>query len=244
MREQALTIVTHAGPMQAFAAHPAGDGRHPAVVVEQEAFGVNDHIRDVCRRLAREGYVAVAPELFHRTGPGVTVPYDTVPAAMALLATLSNEGLEDDLASTLRDVRALPDVDPDHVGLLGFCVGGFAAFLGACRLDPAATVSYYGGGIARQRPNLALRPLLDEASRIRAPILCLFGAEDAGITPDDIAAIQARLDELPVAHDVTVYPGAGHAFACDARPAYRPEPAAAAWTRTLAWFSGHLHAAR
>jgi carboxymethylenebutenolidase len=238
-----VTLATADGPMDAYLASPASPGRHAAVVVVQEAFGVNEHIRDVCRRFAAAGYVAIAPEIFHRAGTGIDIPYADMPPAMAQLALLTNAGLEQDLAAALAHLRGRADVDPARVGVVGFCVGGFAAFLAACRLDPAATVSFYGGGIVRARTGLALTPLLDEADGIRAPLLCLFGSEDGGIPPADVEAIRQRLRGLGSAHEVVVYDGAKHAFFCDARPAYHPAAAAAAWERTLAWCDRHLRGA-
>jgi carboxymethylenebutenolidase len=233
--ERRVTIPTVEGPMDAWLARPAGAGPWPGVVVVQEAFGVNDHIRDVCRRFAREGYVALAPEIFHSQGPGIEIPYTDMPPAMAQLALLTNDGLEVDLSAALDHVRGEEGVDTWRVGLVGFCVGGFAAFLGACRLDPAATVSFYGGGIVRGRPGFRLEPILEEADAIDAPLLCLFGSEDGGIPPADVEAIRARLEDRGVGNAVHVYEGAKHAFFCDQRPAYHPEAAADAWTRTLAW---------
>jgi carboxymethylenebutenolidase len=240
MHDETVTITTTDGPMDAYVASPDGVGPHPAVVVAQEAFGVNHHIRDVCRRFATAGYVAVAPELFHREGRGLEVAYGDMAPAMQLLATLTNAGLEGDLAAALEHARMRSDVDSARVGVVGFCVGGFAAFLAACRLTPATTVSFYGGGIVRKRPQFSLEPVLPEAGRITAPVLCIFGAGDKGLPPEDVDAIRAALDRLDVAHDVIAYPGAGHAFFCDARPAYAAEAAAAAWQRTLAWLERHL----
>jgi carboxymethylenebutenolidase len=242
MKTETVSLATTDGVMQAHVALPAGPGRFPAVVVVQEAFGVNEHTRDVCRRFAGEGYLALAPELFHRDGPGVEVSYEDVPAAMERLRALTNEGIEADLAAALAHLRGRTDVDPRQVGLVGYCVGGFAAYLGACRLAPDAIVSFYGGGIARERPNFKLRPILDETDRIRAPILCVFGAEDQGITPADVAAIRDRLDRLAAPHEVIVYPNAGHAFFSDRRASYRAEPARDAWQRTLEWLGRHLRA--
>lgn len=240
MSESAASVNTPDGPMSLHVATPAGGGPHPAVVVVQEAFGVNAHVKDVCRRLAAEGYVAIAPEIFHRQGDHLEVPYTDVPRAMEELGRLTNATLEQDLGAAFDYARSRADVDPARVGLVGFCVGGFAAFLGACRLDPAATVAFYGGGIVRKRPSLQLEPVLPEAAHIRAPILCLFGAEDQGIPPADVEAIRNALDELPVAHDVVVYDGAPHAFFNDLRPAYRAEAAAAAWARTREWLATHV----
>ena len=237
IREERATLPTADGPMSSYVAAPSSTGPHPALVVVQEAFGVNEHIRDVCRRFARAGYVALAPEIFHREGTGIEIPYSDMPPAMEQLALLTNAGLEQDLAAALAHLRARADVDPSRVGVVGFCVGGFAAFLAACRLDPAATISFYGGGIVRPRSGLALEPLLDEADGIRAPLLCQFGSADGGIPPADVDAIRARLLALGGDHEVVVHEGAKHAFFCDMRPAYHPEAAQAAWERTLAWFA-------
>lgn len=240
MSLERVTARTADGPMSVHVAVPDTGDRRAAVVVVQEAFGVNAHVQGVCARFAAEGYVALAPEIFHRQGEGVEVPYSDVPRAMQELGRLSNATLEQDLAAAFDVARARDDVDRDRVGLVGFCVGGFAAFLGACRLDPAATVAFYGGGIVRPRPNMRLEPLLPEAADIRAPILCLFGADDTGIPPSDVEAIRAGLDKLDVAHEVIVYPGAPHAFFNELRPSYRPEAATAAWHRTVRWLRTHV----
>jgi len=230
-----VTIATTDGPMDAYLARPATKG--PGVVVIQEAFGVNEHIIDVCDRLAAQGYAALAPEIYHRRGKGLAVPYDTPAPAMAELALLTNDGLETDLAAALACLRGEDGVDPARVGLMGFCVGGFAAFLGACRLDPAATVAFYGGGIVRAREGMALEPVLEEADAIDAPLLCLFGSEDAGIPMSDVDAIKKRLG---IGCEVHVYEGAKHAFFNDRRPNFHAAAAADAWTRTLDWFGKSL----
>jgi carboxymethylenebutenolidase len=156
---------------------------------------------------------------------------------MAELALLTNDGLEVDLEAALARLRGEDGVDPARVGLLGFCVGGFAAFLGACRLDPAATVAFYGGGIVHAREGMALAPVLDEADAIDTPLLALFGSADTGIPMSDVEAIRKRLG---VGCEVHVYDGAKHAFFNDRRPNYHPAAAADAWTRTLDWFGRYL----
>ena len=242
MTTETITLTNAEGPMDAFLARLEGTGPFSAVVVVQEAFGVNDHIRDVCRRFAGEGYVALAPELFHRAGRGIVLPYDQFEAVRPYLSALSNESIEQDLAVSLDHLRERADVDPRRVGMLGFCIGGFVAFLGACRLDPGAVVSFYGGGIVRPRAEGAIKPLLGEAGKIRAPILCFFGAEDRGIPPGDVKAIEVGLDRLKTPHEVVVYPGAGHGFFCDQRAAYHAESARDAWRRTLDWLGKYLPA--
>jgi carboxymethylenebutenolidase len=240
MNEDLVTLATRDGAMDVIVARPEEEGLFPAVVVAQEAFGVNDHIRDVCRRFAREGYVALAPELFHRSGRGVDVAYADLPSVFTHLAALTNEGLEHDLRACFDHLRGRREVVGTRIGLVGFCMGGFAAFLGACRLDPAATVSFYGGGIVSPRIQSKLKPLLGEATGIKSPILCLFGADDRGIPPADVEAVRHALDTLEAPHEVVVYPGAGHGFFCDQRPVYNGEAAADAWRRTLSLFGRYL----
>jgi carboxymethylenebutenolidase len=243
MITETITLTNAESPMDAFLARPEGDGPFPAVIVVQEAFGVNDHIRDVCRRFASEGYFALAPELFHRAGCGIVLPYDRFEAVRPYLSALSNESIEQDLSVSLDHVRGRADVDTRRVGLVGFCIGGFVTFLGGCRLDPGAVVSFYGGGIVRPRAEGAIKPLIGETEKIRAPILCMFGAEDRGIPPEDVDTIEARLDRLKTPHEIVVYPGAGHGFFCDQRATYHAESARDAWRRTLDWFGRYLPAA-
>jgi len=234
------TIPTVEGPMDVHLARPDREGPFPGVVVVQEAYGVNEHVLDVCARFAQAGYAALAPEVYHRTSAGLTVPYETPAPAMAELGRLTNDGLEVDLAAALERLRNEDGVDPGRVGLVGFCVGGFAAFLGACRLDPAATVAFYGGGIVHAREGMRLEPLLDEADAIDAPLLALFGADDASIPDADVAAIRARLEAAGSGGAVHVYAGAKHAFFNDRRANYHEAAAADAWQRTLDWFGRYL----
>lgn len=215
------------------AAPPAGEPS-PAVIVFQEAFGVDEHVRSVCRRFAREGYVALAPELYHREGPGLTLGHDDFAKVRPHLEALTNDGIAADTRAALADLRADPAVDGGRIAAVGFCVGGFAAFLAACRSDVAAAVPFYGGGIAAPRPGRRLAPLLQEAEAIACPVLAFFGAEDASIPPDQVAAIGDRLRALGRSFEVVVYPGAGHGFFNDTRPgSYRADAAADAWKRTL-----------
>lgn len=235
MTEERIVIDTPDGPMEAHrAAPPAGD-RNPAVVVLQEAFGVDDHVRSLCRRFAREGYVAVAPELYHREGPGKTFGYGDFTAVRPHLAALTNVGIAADLRAVLDVLRADPGVDGDRVAAVGFCAGGFAAFLAACRTDVAAAVCFYGGGIVRERPGMKLQPLLPEADRITCPVLAFFGAEDASIPAADVDAVGARLRELGKTFEIVSYPAAGHGFFNDDRSSYRADAAVDAWQRTLDW---------
>jgi carboxymethylenebutenolidase len=240
MTEDRIVIDTPEGPMEAHRAAPPDGERNPAVVVLQEAFGVDDHIRSVCRRFAREGYVAVAPELYHREGAGRTFGYEDFAAVRPTMATLSNDGIASDLGAAIAALRADRSVDGSRIAAVGFCMGGFAAFLAACRTDVAAAVCFYGGGIVRERPGMRLQPLLPEADRISRPVLGFFGAEDASIPAADVEAIGARLRELGKTFEIVTYPGAGHGFFNDERSSYRADAAVDAWQRTLDWLERGL----
>jgi carboxymethylenebutenolidase len=235
-----VTIDTADGPMGAFLASPDGAGRQPGLLVCQEAFGVNEHIRNVCRRFAEAGYLALAPELFHRTGAGVELGYTDFSQVMPHFSKLTNATLLMDLRASLQALRADPSVDSARVGVIGFCVGGFATFLAAEQTDAVAFVSVYGGGIVHARPGLGLSPLIEDVERIRAPMLLVFGADDHGISAEDVAVIRERLTAAGKRHEIVVYPGAGHGFACDARDAYHKPSADAAWKKTLDWLKTTL----
>ena len=237
-----LTIQTPDGPMGAYLSEPAGTGPKPAVLVLQEAFGVNDHIRSVCDRIAARGYVALAPELFHRTGAGLEFGYTDFGALMPVFGTLTNAGLHTDIAAALATLRGRDDVDPSRIGVVGFCVGGFATLLAAEECDAATFVSFYGGGVLRTRPGISLTPIIDGVSKVKRPILFLYGGTDQSIPAEDVSAIDAAMRATGVTYEVVTYPDAGHGFACEARDSFHQPSNDAAWARTFAWFERYLGA--
>lgn len=192
------------------------------VVVIQEVFGVNSHIRDVCDRFAERGYAAIAPALFDRVRPGVELGYDEAGIA---------EGRE--LAAAIGWDRPTADIKAaaealgpgGTVGAVGYCWGGSWCWVAACRLDLAAAACYYGRHIVE---------LLNEAPR--CPSVLHFGAEDPTIPLDNVDTIRRTFPDLPV----YVYEGAGHGFNCDRRDQYRPDAAKAALRRTLELFEANL----
>jgi len=220
MAETTLVVDTADGPMHAYLAVADGAEQRPALLVLQEAFGVNHHIKNVCHRLAERGFVALAPELFHRTGTNVELGYTDMTQVMPHFSRLTNAGLEMDIKAGLAALAQQPQVDAGRIGVVGFCVGGFATFLAAETSDAKAFVAFYGGGILRARPNNALEPLIDRADQIRRPILLLFGGKDQSIPPEDVDAIDQRLTALGKPHEVVTLPEGGHGFACDERSAY------------------------
>jgi len=194
-----------------------------AVVVIQEIFGVNHHIRSVCDRLAGEGYVAIAPAIFDRIEPGFTSGYspDEVANARKFVAN-------PDWPAMLRDTQAAIDsvksIGP--VGIIGFCLGGSIAYAAATKLSGlSAAIGYYGGAIARfadDKPNV--------------PTQLHFGEKDAGIPLSDVETIKAKRPDV----EVFIYPGAQHGFHCDERASYDKTSADIAWPRSMAFLAGHL----
>ncbi len=240
MKEIKVSLGTSEGPMELHGFIPDGPSRRPAAIVLQEAFGVNPHIKRFCRRLAEEGYAVFAPELFHRAGPGVEFGYDEFAKARAVLAELTNERILDDLHATHRHISGLPNVDPGRIAAWGFCMGGWAAVLAACRLPLAAAVSFYRGGLVRPRPGIGFTPLIDQLASAGCPLLFVFGEQDGSIPPGDREAVGSRLVQLGKAHEIEVYPGAGHGFFCEDRSAYHGPTAHAAWGRASRWLAANL----
>jgi len=205
-----------------YRAEPAGTPRG-AVVVIQEIFGVNHHIRAVCDRYADLGYVAVAPALFDRHEPDFQSGYspEEVEHARTFIGKL-------DWDATMRDVEAAVDSvrGAGPVAVVGFCLGGSLAFMAATRIDGiGAAIGYYGGKIAA---------VADEVPR--CPTQLHFGAEDQGIPLTDVELIKAKRPDC----EVHVYESAGHGFGCDERASYHPEAAGQAWRRSTAWLDRHL----
>ncbi|MHB8671335.1 MAG: dienelactone hydrolase family protein [Acidimicrobiales bacterium] len=239
MRESRLALSGPDGEMAALEVVPH-DPRG-AVIVIHEAFGLNDHIADVTRRVAASGHHGIAPDLFHRGGGG-TAPYDDFSKAMALFAGLDDDAILADVDTTLGHLHG-SGWDDRRTGIVGFCFGGRATFLVSVRRALGAAVGFYGGGIVTTRfPQFPA--LIEEAPRLQTPWLGIFGDEDESIPVADVEALRTALGAAPVAHDVVRYPDAGHGFHCDVRPAYRPGPAADAWRRAVEWMDQAFMAAR
>jgi carboxymethylenebutenolidase len=233
---ETIEVKTPDGPMPLNEAVPDRAARG-AVVVIQEAFGVNDHIMDVTRRFADAGYHAVAPHIFHRAGGG-TAPYDDWAQVLPLFEGLTDEGLLDDVDASLGYLRE-QGFDGAHVGIVGFCFGGRVTYLVAAERELGAAVGFYGGGIVNARfPQFPA--LVDRTSVLKTPWLGLFGDLDSSIPVEDVEALRTALVDAPVDGEVVRYADAEHGFHCDARPAYNAAAAADAWDRTLRWFAAHF----
>jgi carboxymethylenebutenolidase len=210
---------------------PAGAPKGGIVVV-QEAFGVNDHIEDVARRFAAEGWLAVAPHLFHRTGDP-RLGYDDFSLVMPHMQALTADGVLADIDAAL-DHLAQAGIPPERIGVVGFCMGGTVTLVTAARRPVGAAVTFYGGGVTEGR--FGFPPLVEEATRLRAPWLGLYGDLDQGIPVDGVEQLRTAAAGSGQPTELIRYPEAGHGFHCDQRDSYEPKAAQDAWARTLAWF--------
>ena len=230
-----VDLPTADGPMGVYEARP-DETPTTAVVVLQEAFGVNDHIEDVARRFADEGLLAVAPALFHRSG-SPRLGYDDIEQAYPYLRELTSRGVEEDVEQTLEHLRRLGFKD-HAIGTVGFCMGGTVSLVCGARYALGASVTFYGGGVREGR--FGEPPLVELAPGLQTPWMGLYGDEDSGIPTDDVEALRAAAASAPVSTEVVRYPEAGHGFHCDARDAFRPAPARDAWRRTIDFLGTHL----
>jgi carboxymethylenebutenolidase len=233
-------ITTAEGPMRLYEAVPDGEPRG-AVIVIQEAFGVNPHIEDVTRRFAAAGYHAVAPDMFHRTGPGAVVDYGDFGSVIEHFVGIgSDAAILADVDATIDYLHGIGFAD-GQIGIVGFCFGGRVTFLVASQRAIGAGVGFYGGGIVTARfPQFPA--LVDGAQNMKTPWLGLFGDRDESIPVDDVEQLRKALTDAPVDAEVVRYADAEHGFHCDARPSFNAGAATDAWSRTLDWFGRHLGA--
>jgi carboxymethylenebutenolidase len=230
--------------MGGYLARPEGHELRPAVLVYMEIFGVNPHIRDVVERVAGEGYVALAPDFFHRSGPGVEYGYDDAGFAggMKLLTALAADEMIADAKAAIAWLRGRKDVRGDRIGAMGFCIGGHMTYLTACETDLRAAASFYGGGIAAPQGPGGQASTIGRTQKIRGKILCLFGGKDAFIPMDQVDAIRDALRQAKTRHEVVVYPDADHGFFCNPRGSYQEKAATDAWERVRRLFREELQA--
>ena len=232
-----LIVNTPDGDMALYDAEPEESAR-AAVVVIQEAFGVNGHIEDVTRRFAAAGYRAVSPHLFHRTGDPA-LGYGDFDKVMPHMGALSETGLLCDLDATFGHLAAA-GFEPPRVGIVGFCMGGTVSFLAAARYALGAAVTFYGGGVTEGR--FGMPSLVELAPDLKTPWLGLYGDLDQGIPVEQVESLRQAVAKAAVPAEIVRYAEAGHGFHCDARDSYHRVSADDAWQRTLDWFERHLTA--
>lgn len=223
------TSRVHVGPAgggtDAFVAWPPGGEAGPAVIVVHEWWGLNGQIREVARRFAQQGYIAIVPDLYH--GRVASDPE----RAHELMRGMIDEVALADLDATASWLRAQPRIGKHKIGIVGFCMGGRIAELFAMHsAEPAAVVMFYGP------PEIDPTRLV----KLRAPLQGHFGGEDQGIPLQRVEMLRAGLMEARKPVEIHVYAGAGHAFMNDARPSFHPDAARQAWARTLAFLQKYL----
>jgi carboxymethylenebutenolidase len=240
-----VRVPTSAGDIPAFRAMPAragkGTGKIPSLVlVVHEIFGVHEHIRDVCRRLAKKGYCAIAPDLFVRQGDVTKLP--GVDAIREVVAKVPDAQVLSDLDATVAWAAASGDTDASKLGITGFCWGGRTTWLYAAHSTKLkAGVAWYGRLVGDKDDRRPQHPL-DIGGKLNAPVLGLYGEKDQGIPLDTVEAMKKTLASGSSASkrsQLRTYPKAGHAFLADYRPSYEPESAADGWKRLLAWFKAN-----
>jgi len=218
--------------MPVFIARPAGPIiRRPAVIVIQEAMGVNNYIMDVCCRYAAQGFVALSPDLYFRNGPWKTAPYGDMTSVRPLMQAMKEEETKGDLKAALDFLTAQPDVDPSRIGITGFCMGGRVTFHTAAQFPGRikAGAAYYGG-----------RADLNLLKEIKCPIIAFYGQKDGHIGRDQVETISKLLTEAGVNRGVYYYPDADHGFFCNERDKFHPVVSQDAWCRTQEFFHRYL----
>jgi carboxymethylenebutenolidase len=218
--------------MNAYVARPERGSKHPGILVMQEAFGVNAHIRSVADRFAKIGVVAIAPELFHRTAAGFEAPYTDFPATLPHMQAMTYEGNIEDARAAYEFLRNDPGVQPDRIASIGFCMGGRVSFLAATTLPLQAAISFYGGGIAPA--------LLPRIPQLNAPILFCWGGKDKHIPKDQTKAIADECNKQGKAFVNVDFSDADHGFFCDARASYHAASAALAWSLVESFLYLHV----
>jgi carboxymethylenebutenolidase len=218
--------------MAAYVARPKAPGRLPGILLFQEAFGVNSHIRDVAGRFAEQGYVTIAPELYHRTASGFEGAYDDFAGLRPHLEALTTAGLEADARAAHTWLAQDAGTDGARIGAMGFCMGGRATYVANTALPLAAAVSFYGGGIA---PGL-----LDRAAHARGPMLFFWGGRDARITPELHRSVADALRAADRPFVDVEMSEAEHGFFNDERSSYHAVSAIRSWALTLAFFATTL----
>jgi carboxymethylenebutenolidase len=220
--------------MPAFSCKPAKSGQKPAVILLMEAFGLTSHIRDVAIRIAKEGYVVLAPDLYYRELPNNKFKYEEVEQARAMMWRLDfGKGMEEDIGSALAYVKSQPDVYPNKIGVTGFCLGGGLSFFTACNFSSeiAAAAPFYG---------MVLDEWLDAVKDITVPVYLFFGSVDPYIPLDRILQVESRFKEAGKDYMLKVYADADHGFFCNERSSYNHLAAQDAWRELTKFFHKHL----
>jgi carboxymethylenebutenolidase len=220
----------------AFIARPTKSGKFPVVVLISEIFGLHEYIRDTARRLAKAGYVVIAPDFFVRAGDPSTMT--DFPAIMKIVATASDAQVAGDIDAAITYLKAQPWADTKRMAITGYCWGGAVVWESVARRpDFKAGVAWYGRITSGMSPDPANKNPIDVVGDLKAPVLGLYGEKDTGIPLTDVEKMKAALKAAgKTTSDIVVFPGAQHGFHADYRPSYNKEAADDAWAKMLAFF--------
>ena len=233
-----VKIATSSGEIPAYRAMPTGAGPFPVILVVQEIFGVHEHIRDVCRRFAKLGHMAIAPELYIRQGD-VSKITDMQAIVRDVVSKVPDTQVLADLDATVAFAKASGKGDVDKLAITGFCWGGRITWLYAAHNpDVKAGVAWYGRLVGDKSANNPAHPV-DVAAQLKAPVLGLYGAADTGIPVATTEQMKAACQAAGKTCEFQVYPDTPHAFHADYRASYRAEPAKDGWARANAWLKQH-----
>lgn len=227
--------------IDAYLAKPKEEGTFPGVVVIQEIFGVNEHIRDVSERIAKAGYIAIAPAIYQRLAPGFETGYtaEDVKIGREYKEKTKASELLGDIGAAIAYLYSLPQVKKTGVGCIGFCFGGHVAYLAATLAEVKAIASFYGAGITTSTPGGGT-PTLMRTSEIGGTLYAFFGMKDASIPVEQVDEIEAALQKYNIPHRVFRYQEADHGFFCDRRGSYNRDAAEDAWKQVLELFGKTL----
>ena len=222
--------------LPAFVARPSGRGRKPVVIVVSEVFGLHEYVRDMCRRLALQGYVAIAPAFFVRVGD--PAPLTEFPPIMAIVGAAGNAQVMGDITATIAWLDGQRFVAKKRIAITGFCWGGTIVWMASALTDRIkAGVAWYGRLAARPGSTEDRKYPPDLAGSLKSPVLGLYAENDSGIPLASVDAMRAAIAAAGnTASQIIVYPGAQHGFHADYRPSYKEDAAKDGWARMLAWF--------
>ncbi|MCW2914938.1 MAG: dienelactone hydrolase family protein [Actinomycetia bacterium] len=242
-----LGLPVEDGTMGAYLARPTAPGRYPGVIVGFEMFGLTSYIRNMTERIAQLGYVAIAPDFYHRVAPGIELAASPEGRSRGfeLLEQVTRPGVLSDLRAAITYLRDSMGTSP-KTGMVGFSFGGHIAYFAATQLDLAATAAFYPGwlpttdiALSRPEPTLSLAPGI---AKHDGRLLILVGDQDHAVSADQTRRIGEELSAADVRHELVVYPGTPHGFACDERDTFRPAVAEDAWRRVGALLAAELSA--
>ncbi|MEA5511082.1 dienelactone hydrolase family protein [Crocosphaera sp. UHCC 0190] len=235
IKTQQVSIQNGHLEIDSYLAIPEAEGLFPGVIVIQEIFGVNEHIRDITRRLAKQGYVAITPAIYQRQAPGFETGY--TPESIEIGRVYKNQTkaseLLSDIQATIDYLYTLPQVKKTGLGTIGFCFGGHVVYLVSTLKEIKATASFYGAGIANWMPGEEGKATVDCTPDIKGTLYGFFGMEDRSIPVEQVNMIESALKQNNIPHRIFKYPGAGHGFFCDKRASYHGEAAKDAWQKVL-----------